>query len=123
MYSWPECQFLLLYLLITDGHRPALADPVAMKSNEPAPVCRVGFMYDMQMMYSQSKHVVMGTGTQRLPKLTHQMGCFNPVVLNLLKAVTLYTVSHVVVTSTIKLFLLLLHNCNVATVMNRNVNV
>jgi hypothetical protein len=45
------------------------------------------------------------------------------VILNLLNAVSLYYGPHVVGTSTIKLFLLLLHNYNFATVMNCNVNI
>lgn len=47
------------------------------------------------------------------------------MVLNLPNAETpLIMVPHIVVTSpTIKLFSLLLHNCNVATVMNRNINI
>ena len=36
---------------------------------------------------------------------------------------TLYTVPHVVLTTTIKLFLFLLHNCNFATVRNCNGNI
>jgi hypothetical protein len=46
------------------------------------------------------------------------------VVLNLPNAAISNTVPHVVVTPpTIKLFLLLLHNSNFATVRNRNVNI
>lgn len=43
------------------------------------------------------------------------------VVLNLPNAATFNTLSHVVVTPTIELFSLLLHNCNFASVVSRNV--
>jgi hypothetical protein len=45
------------------------------------------------------------------------------VVLNLANCNPLNMVPHVVVTLTIKLFSLLLHNCNFPTVMNYNVNI
>ena len=43
------------------------------------------------------------------------------MVLSLPNAVVLYNVPHVVMTPTIKLPLLLLHNCNFAAVINCNV--
>ena len=46
-----------------------------------------------------------------------------PVAQHLPNAWSSSTVPHVVVTPSIKLFLLLLHNCNFATVMNCNVNI
>jgi hypothetical protein len=59
---------------------------------------------------------------QGLRLLSLQIPCsFKPVVLYLPKALALCTVSHVVLTPTIKLFLLLLHNCNFTTFMNHKV--
>lgn len=56
-----------------------------------------------------------------VPDLSGPLPYFSPlrtVLFNLPNAVTLYnTVLHVVVTPTIKL----LHNCNLATLMNQNV--
>ena len=45
------------------------------------------------------------------------------VVLNLLNAAIFNTVPHVVVTPNYKIILWLLHNCNVVTVINHNVNI
>jgi hypothetical protein len=44
------------------------------------------------------------------------------VLPNILRERPFSTVPHVVVTSTIKFFLFLLHNCNFSSVMNHNVN-
>lgn len=50
-------------------------------------------------------------------------GDLSSVVLNLPHAVSFNTAPHVVVTSNHKITSWLLHNCNSATVMSRNVNI
>jgi hypothetical protein len=45
------------------------------------------------------------------------------VILNLPNAMTLYTVYHAVVTPTIKLFSMLLHNYNFASAINHDINI
>ena len=50
-------------------------------------------------------------------------GLHSSVVLSLPNAAALCVVPRVVVTPNTKLFLLLLHNCDFATVMNLNVNI
>jgi hypothetical protein len=56
------------------------------------------------------------------PKVAYSLSS-QAMVLNLLMSQPFNIVPHVVVTSNYKLFLLLLDNCNFATVINYNVNI
>jgi hypothetical protein len=71
---------------------------------------------------SHSNSYNLHTSLQTCP-VAYLLDDSRAVALSLPNAVTFNTVPHVVVTPNHKVIMLLLHNCNFATIMNHHVNI